>query len=379
MKKSINNKRMRIKLWLRLLTLVIIISTPNDLPVSTRIATPDWYRRAQNHYAPLHRLQELGHSIGPSILLASASYLDQIGPMSQIMNEFVNSLLEKISFLAEIIIESSLAEQCDILDCQLANNNNSNNLVNDLNWSVDKNLFDEREYTNVDLFIKSFNGNMASAKQNGCKLFCLDIERRDLPVGDMEVCCGSFHSCYNKCGNKKLDCDLEFRQCLSSICKQKYDYTNVKVLRKYHQLNRRHAPLFADEPLADDVEGEGGWEEEPEVVKEKEMNNYVNELDEDELYGSINRDKSNQNDKREALQGGEFDRYTTKSLKDKYKACKLATKVLIIGNLAFGCQAYKQSQQRACCLNKIAQKNTTDKGNNSNNNNKGNGAPSWQR
>lgn len=334
------------KLKLCLFTLLVIILLPPDL------LGP-----------PLGRNEQLGEeelaAAGggqwrPSIRLASAIYLEQIGQISHVMNEFVDVLFEKVSFLAEIIIQSSLEEQCEpLLECDKnKNNNNNKSLLEQTGRQLDRRQFDEKEFTDIDVFLEAYNKQTRMInQQGGCKLFTLEVDSRDLPVGDMEICCKAFGACNSVCGNKKAACDGAFRSCLRSLCKKHFDYANETLIKRQHQLNRRQTHLFPYEPLAeeaaegmrddDDQEGLGVGLEEP--SRPKRGGHPAGR----KLPGEEEED--DQEDDESANKQTTFSEGTVKSLRNKYKACKLASKLLIIGNLAFGCQAYKENQLRACC------------------------------
>lgn len=312
-------------------------------------------------------------------ILAEASYLEDVGRLSEAMNQFVDALLEKVSFLAEIIIQSSMEEQCLTtsdreLKCQQASKSSKKASLLDTNENISDH-FDSLEFTNVNQFVDSLNtkkrNKLNSAQQqqqqaeSSCKLFSFAVNQQDLPVKRMELCCSKFQGCYTECGQKKLDCDLQFQQCLKSMCKQHFDYTNETLLRDMHSILRREASL--NEPLAlddddlldDDSDADandsyhlhqtGGCcgkrkgifdpgEEKSATIKGVDSGRQASP--ETTTTTGSSKDKP---------QAFEVSSREVKRLKDKYKACKLAIKVLIIGNLAFGCQTYKQSQWSACC------------------------------
>lgn len=286
------------------------------------------------------------------VTLAGASYLEDAGRFSEIMNQFVDVLLEKVSFLAEIIIQSSLEEQCltdEQLKCQQMSKPLKNSLLDSENLSE---KFDSLEFTNIDRFVDSLDSKKGKSNfrqaESSCKLFSLAVNQQDLPVKRMELCCLNFQSCYMECGKKKHDCDLEFQQCLKSMCKQHFDYTNDTVLREIHSILRRQAP--SNEPLASDDDDDELMPDDSEDGRttggcnggEKSVSKGVGT----EPGCSSTTATSSTSSKPPSFEASSHE---VKRLKDKYKACKLAIKVLIIGNLAFGCQAYKQSQWTACC------------------------------
>lgn len=268
---------------------------------------------------------------GP-VLRASGAYLDSIGQLTNVLNEFINSLLEKVSFLAEIVIESALNEDCrspiewqsaEALGRSCLRYERGHNLSSAGQFVLSRDQFDEQEFKNMDAFLAPYlleEGHFADGQpqRTGCKLFTFDIGKRDLPVDDMTQCCDQFGACYGQCNQTKLACDLQFRQCLRHICKLNFDYKNATLV----ELNRSR--LTKRDLLEDQYEPLAGEETGP-AESAPQQDGPAEGPDEADT------------------------RTTAKRLRDKYKACKLASKLLIIGNLAFGCQNYKQSQWRACC------------------------------
>lgn len=325
------------------------------------------------------------------IRLAKASYLEDAGKLSYMLNELIDKLLEKISFLADIVIESSTKEHCVPISCEDTTIINTNNMgkFDDRSGSP---ILDELEYDNSALYLRQFADRMKileSEKENGkgrasCKLFNLALGRRDLPVSDMEVCCTKYEICYSNCSSKKLDCDLQFRECLNFVCKSKFDYTNSTLASKY----RRSIQFEAPEALDDEEDSE-------EEIDDFDM--VKNDIDEgrsndDTIESGLGvKERSKRKRKRrnwdpnnvnlgEGEEGGEehgqdihedrepLNPRETRQMKDKYKACKLANKILIIGNLAFGCQTYKQTQWISCCNNKTTTINNNINARSDNNN-----------
>lgn len=363
MKREFEAKGSRKGLYLLLLTLVIIL-----IPLQN-----------QQQHAGNSPYQVA------AVIVTDSSYLEGIGRLSDVMSHFMDALLEKVSFLAEIVIESSLEEQCLVgekLDCAQLNQKgkNSSKFFNvDANSSGENGVvraegFDKLEFNNVNLFIDSFNkrnDDDNKTQLRACRLFNIAVDSQDLPVARMELCCATYQSCYQQCGMKKLDCDLQFRSCLGSMCKQTFDYTNETVVRQQHQLDRRQAiqrdPLETEPLLEDILDPEE--EEEREFIADKGVSDgrfeemkrgdedRIDEHErgrrEDNLNLGVEEQQGHKVKPRAARNGEQLPATTewqVKRMKDKYKACKLATKVLIIGNLAFGCQSYKQSQWSACCI-----------------------------
>jgi len=352
---------------------------------------------------------------GGLVLLASGSYLEQMGQMSQVMNEFVDALLEKVSFLATIIIESSIMEECvpvgfsfgakektlpstkldggSGVEAEGGGNGGGNSggngasqrddcrrifgveeeekLLGAQNGSqsggssgtIERSLFDEMEYKNLDLFLGHYEERLKSEQQqSGCKVFTLDIGQQDLPVGSMESCCHNFGQCYAKCGHPKRKCDEQFRTCLREICWQNFNPKNETLLRMEqrggHHLGRRHAMGdFDAEPLLQEDDQPPDGPEEQGAAAGEEL-----EDDEDRLYAELDAERRAERRKRRAAEGKQQEEeeeeddeeepissWVQKRLRDRYKACKLASKLLVIGNLAFSCQHYKEKQARACC------------------------------
>lgn len=350
----------------------------------------------------------------PFILLASGAYLDSVGQLTDVMNEFVNSLLEKVSFLAEVVIESALEESCpspfiegsaereadheDGRSSSEAELNRTLNidsaacrrfgakhkLGNEPKQSLNEQSFDLDEFKNVNVFLDQYLGpnrhnppSALNSRREGCKLFTLDVNSEDLPAEQMAFCCSQFHGCYNKCSERKSDCDRAFRRCLNGICRSQFNYKNETLLRQYaanlelaqklssgagkrrrrhilsgvfsDQVDMGYEPMALDEPEGDDFElvepvdsDSSGADFEPADSdgKRRRRRRGATESDEENEAGDQATGQSPDLD---------VDARTIKRLQDKYKACKLASKLLIIGNLAFGCQSYKQAQWRACC------------------------------
>jgi len=257
--------------------------------------------------------------------LVSASYLEEIGRLSHSVNLFVDALLEKVSFLADIVIESSMEEQCQI-SC-------SADLEPKLVARIRANRFDGSEYTSIGLFVNDYIKANDQQADDGCKLFGFSLEPRDLPVGEMEICCRAFKLCYSDCTREKFACDLEFRECLKAMCKKQFDYRNESLVRIHEQTRREAASsMLPTEPIADDLE--------------EEVHEFAEEQDQrDESAGGGGQTHADQSAQPSEMQ--------VRRLKDKYKACKLASKVLIIGNLAFSCQVYRRLQFGKCCQSNV--------------------------
>lgn len=378
-----------------------------------------------------------GTHLGWPSLLAGAAYLDDVGQMSHVMSEFIELLLEKVTFLADIVIESSLDEECEA-SCALnasrrPNKSNSNNdyinnnpdsssagnryLPNDeadtrkssasnkgaLNGKsgvapaieLDESEFREPEFW-ANLWVTkgssgAFNaatqnngtqdaqrGSDGSQREQGCSLFGLSLAKHDLPVTEMEACCRELTECYSKCGNLKLTCDSNFRSCLRSMCKLKFDYNNDSLLRRGVLRWERDTSeglsqyeLLVDRP-ADGIRSDGPELDEEQLYGSlgglKEPNNghdgadsitYANSKPVDQVDRLLRRhtDGPTVADDASAPTRDEHASSTTaselidqrKRLKDKYKACRLASKVLIIGNLAFTCRTYRRIQRSVCC------------------------------
>lgn len=424
-----------------LLTLVLIILCPmgppferqqessgSELTPSSLVLRLGWRQKQQQ--------QQPGF---PSIL-AQAVFLEEVAQMSVAMNQFVDALLEKLSLLAEIVIESSLREQCEASCNGLAltdgaesdststttssvdqddddNNSNNNGILSTTRDSqgghsiarpwmastatqtgnvpppppsssssstraegggggsilraehLDRREFPDDSLESLINSLGSLNnvddtGQPPGSSIGGCKLFNLRIGRQDLPIGELEFCCSSYDLCYSRCDMSKLNCDSQFRTCLISMCKQKFDYTNETLVKAHRNLRRRQAMLEPlDEPAAEDDPMEA-YDRELEAEAEAEEEEAARAQNLDELLEDENNDQRlvrgrrqlgraeaeaeevEMPTKRQPIQTNPRD---VKVVRDKYKACKLAGKVLIIGNLAFGCQRYKDRQLRACC------------------------------
>lgn len=283
-----------------------------------------------------------GRALG--IRLAASSYLEDAGKLSYMLNELIDQLLEKISFLADMVIESSMDEHCVRLSCKLQEQPQDTQ-------SSDRRLksaqLDELEYDNSARYMAQLEARMAASESesNGnvnqrCRLFSLVIEKDELPVSDMELCCSQYHECYSRCGSPKLDCDQQFRDCLTQVCRNKFDYTNSNVTSRF-----RRSILDFDEGESDEDEREK--EEEEDEDEEAQESSWSMKRRRETQAADVESDLNSQDIDDDKLNSRE-----SRRLKDKYKACKLANKVLIIGNLAFGCHAYQKAQRLSCCNNR---------------------------
>lgn len=318
----------------------------------------------------------------PKIVLARADYVDQIGQLSNLMSKFVDSMLEKVSFLAEIIIESALLEQCDApIECTTSQSTPTTTLASSSTASTAETInnadsdavaiasetatmderevvrrlianktFDRLEYDNAELFRSQLVGDYEEpqptageqASKRSCKLFNLiDLSRNDLPVSEMEECCEAYGDCYGTCGSKKADCDTKFFDCLKDLCTQKFDYTNKTLVRKVRSAQLSSTQSAADEPfepLADDL------------ISGDSDDIYADDNGQDEDAWPPTKFDGLRPSKRSApaAERTGSERRDVQSLRDRYKACRLASKILILGNMAFGCQSYKRAQRRAC-------------------------------
>lgn len=316
----------------------------------------------------LFRLGQLGldrtHRRARGNLLVSAIYLEEVGRFSQVMSNFVDSLLDKVGFLAEIVIESSMDEQCEFslaaaaaaaedgqpernsssspsLGCFAKNKNNNNDSTKTMptiqktieprwmNTTIgnvgqdDADLGGLKQTLAADKSAAEARGRQKRQQQRRgekvCRFLGLPMQNNDLPVAGMAECCAQFEGCYSSCGQQKLACDSEFRACLRSICKQKFDPKNETILREETKRMREARQQQPDDDSMDLLQDEDD--------------------DDDSNNGGENI--------------GEPSAGEVKSIKDKYKACRLAGKVLIIGNLAFGCRNYRRHQFEACCLGAV--------------------------
>lgn len=230
-----------------------------------------------------------------AILAAKSAYLDELGQMSQVMRKFVDALLEKVSFLAEIVIESAMEEHCEA-NCPA-------DMVSLANLSLDfserpadvirrrrsrRNVYDPSEFTNEAAFIRALNEpakrtirqvnevkegedeEEEKERESACRLFSFSIKQRDLPAVEMESCCLEFASCYSSCNKQKQVCDSRFQSCLALLCRSKFGPIQTEEEKQrqpaeVRQLDRRQVTsswsylsegrLLADsEPLAEDLE-----------------------------------------------------------------------------------------------------------------------------
>lgn len=241
-------------------------SNMQQRPSDCRTQNTEWALDEEQIYA--------GQQRRPLVIFASGAYLDSVGQLTSVMNEFVDSLLERVSFMAEIIIESALDEECyspfepkededasldprramasklaacrryeakhNLTTTKLGRNGKPVTESNkQQEQPLDGVVFDRDEFKNVDLFLNQYHQNLGGllpsgrGKPGGCKLFTLDLNSDDLPANDMGLCCQQFHDCYSKCANKKLDCDLDFRRCLNEICRANFNYRNETLVREF--------------------------------------------------------------------------------------------------------------------------------------------------
>lgn len=363
--------------------------------------------------------------LGRHSTFARAAYLDDVGQMSHVMSEFIELLLEKVTFLADIVIESALNEDCEPSCVLVANkrqqNNNADGITNKSTGSnkdrlnggtsatsigQDSNEFRQPQYW-ANLWLTKGSSEALSGRaadnsaqeappgpdrEQGCSLFGLSVAREDLPVVQMESCCREIDRCYSGCDNLKPTCDTNFRRCLKSMCELKFDYNNDSLVRQSGLSMRRRrdaAPNWSQyELLADDLAGSQPQPDEPELDEEllyaslpawpnngRNQADWSSNVDGNQQAGSTSRLLRRQTGNASMISGdgsspGEPERSPfsslppppieptdeqrlRKQLKDKYKACKLASKVLIIGNLAFTCQRYRQIQRVACCAKQL--------------------------
>lgn len=286
----------------------------------------------------------------------ASGFLQDVGQFSQMMSEFVDALLEKVSFLAEIIIDSSMSEQCEFTCASIPEDAIPNNGTfmelggarpgRNRIFFKREDQFDADEF-NVDVhtFIESLKQSKRQKRQadSNCRLFNLiDVSRQDLPVGEMELCCKQFHDCYDQCNKQKLACDAELQVCFNSLCKDKFNYKNMTLVYHYNQ----HL-MFAKE--------RDNPQNEPLTINQDPL-----DADSADELAVVDEKSDNKGEPKTSEREQEEDKWKqpnvkqVKRVKDKYKACKLASKVLIIGNLAFGCMSYKEAQRAACC-NKTTQ------------------------
>lgn len=324
---------------------------------------------------------------------ASAGYLEDAGKLSYMLNELIDQLLEKISFLADMVIESSMDEHCMPVSCQPettikptqsaatsepSRHRRESDPIGFTSGSssgttASPNLgpkLDELEYDNSERYKRQFAARM-QAQNSGepqtsdayCKLFNMAVGKQDLPVEDMEICCARYNGCYSLCGNSKLDCDIEFRSCLTQVCRQKFDYTNATVIKRNLRSLKAYEEDEEQEDDDDDDDDDVGIDnrvEEPDNDNEAfEPFDVTPDSGNDEFQSGSKRRRSAKTPSAEQISQRD-----SRRLKDKYKACKLANKVLIIGNLAFGCQAFKKAQWTACCSQSSSNNTNTSNNNN---------------
>lgn len=278
------------------------------------------------------------------------SHLDAISRLTTLINHLVDALIDKATFMAEIVIESAQSEQCEASCYSGAGLTNRSSLLltaseaKRMNESMKEVQLDNRRFLidSLSQANKELNSDRGiNDKDNmatDCSMFNVALDSRDLPVEEMKYCCRDRTECYAKCGSDKLACDAKFHSCLKSLCKEKFDYQNKTVVYQFNkQLYSR--PDSTGEPSMVDVDLNDRdlvFDDEDERLRGRgdASNDDVDDEEEEALYKS-SRTSSNR-------------RTTKQRLRDKFKACKLASKVLIIGNLAFACQAYKQAQWLGC-------------------------------
>lgn len=285
--------------------------------------------------------------------VACAYYLDDLAELSRAMNGFVDALLDKVSLLAELMIDEALDEQCEPLQC--AASARPERSARQITQPDDLDLLEFGAERAGELLRQIANSaTIAQATRaeeqddaDGdaalqCRLFKFKLRAGDLPAAGMQECCGEFHRCYATCSMAKQQCDARFRACLSAACRARYDYRNATLVRAHSELARRERDTQSEPLLAADDLDVGADELEGDVAASASPSS-----------SCYDEASSSERDKRHATGEDAHDEQQlepqVKRVRDKYKACKLGARVLIIGNLAFGCSAYRRSQQRACC------------------------------
>ncbi|XP_076460071.1 group XIIA secretory phospholipase A2-like [Babylonia areolata] len=66
-------------------------------------------------------------------------------------------------------------------------------------------------------------------KANGCGAFGLKLDTTHVPA--MERCCDLHDRCYDTCNRAKAACDDQFRDCLTTLCKDVKPYVSTQIFK----------------------------------------------------------------------------------------------------------------------------------------------------
>lgn len=300
---------------------------------------------------------------------AHGSQFDAAARLSLVMSGLVDALIDKVNFLAEIVIESSMEEECEA-SCKMANKISLTETTAEekkvFSKSNRENKFDINELGNLKIFFNSFKNDSSTllsdddnnlGQFDDCHIFNIKINSKDLPIDEMKFCCKDKRICYNSCGkDKKKECDLNFQSCLKGLCKQRFDYTNKTLVQRYKmamKIKRQMESSMLNNNNNNKQDGINSKDFEAlELIDLDEDSIHYSEriiINDEVDYDEKEEEEEDENkSNKESIANG-LKRTIKNRLKDKYKSCKLASKVLIIGNLAFGCQAYKAAQWSSCC------------------------------
>lgn len=304
-----------------------------------------------------------GQSIDQNALAGaqSSNYLADVAQFSRAFGRFIDLMLDKVNLLAELVVEMSLDEQC-ALQCGAATTTTvaadaapQEAAVARLGEQLAAKLEASREFKDARALLSQVNlGKRVSQLDEAphCKLLNLNVEARELPVPEMAQCCGAVRACYATCGASKLACDLTFQHCLTSACNSTQAQSAVRKRRALFDSDDDAEPKVSDGELDDDESAPTSAapstthstpeaDEELDSVAERRRRETARKQSPPDLEPSP------------ALAGKE-------EARAKLRACRLAGKVLQIGNLAFGCQQFKLQQDASkCCESRAPAAATT--------------------
>lgn len=299
-------------------------------------------------------------------IVANGAYLEDMAQFSHALASLIDLLLEKVNFLTELVIDAALEENCDfrcldknetsnltktgaIVVDELFARQKGEQILQKLQFDVNSN----NDKQNFEDIVKSFDlENKLKDSFEGCKVFNLNVEASDLPSAQMENCCKEARKCYATCGNIKLNCDLQFQDCLKVHCKQRFglnqnnlnQFNNNDNNKQNVQRNEKYNQYVSDELYAVDIDDDDDKNDDDDDQIDKQIESSIHQSDKQKERDKNTKQKNK--DKLDTIQKKQIE----KDLAAKYKACRLASKILIIGSLAFGCQQFQRAQTNACCV-----------------------------
>lgn len=273
----------------------------------------------------------------------SAGYLQNAAHFSQTLTTFLDLLFDKINFLAELVIEAANEDDCLPACASSSSISTTTTNTNSEQHTHKQALKAGDEYTyHADIAVRTDKRRRLAQDFDGCRIFNLNVESRDLPAPEMQVCCSQAHSCYATCGSQKRACDSDFQQCLANTC---------ELLKSPASRTRRSAAAAAaaddNEPTVDpsevDEEESGGMPS-SEEFDEADLDKSSGNEDDGSDDSKKKRRKRSQDNNTTDIKAEQETRQVDADARGRFKACRLAAKVLVIGNLAFGCQQFRRAQ-----------------------------------